>query len=639
VIFLDGQAAGEFVFAPGQEIGGYRIMEVKAAGGMGAIYRALELARHREVAIKTLPFSFTGRRRARFEAEIEVLSGLDHPNIIRIYDKGEAGRAVFYTMEYVPGPTVRELLKNGPLAVEEAVGIARQVLSALSHLHAKGIVHRDVKPSNILMDVSGSAKLTDFGICLVTEAQAAGDEEEGAAGGEQIIMGTPTYMAPEQRTGRAVVDARADLYSLGRSLYEMVTGVVPDTYCEPASRLNPGVPPELDRVLDRALALKPEGRYGSAAEFERDLAALDAVREPEGTGWSLPFKVALYSGVVVLGIVLTVGAWVVYTLNMERPVKPAFTGASQAFYRNVKAARVMESRGNRPAALLYYRMALSYRYDAAIAEEVARLERTGEGPGAPSPAPPTKGETPEDQAAQARAAAREAIASGNREAARAALRRLFELRPDDPEGRALLSRAKREAGRAEAARIAGGIEKRWARKPAGGATEAELLVLVRDLRVLCALGTGRLGEARNLTMRDVSARPDAVAAALEDCERLLSPTRVTPAGATGYWARIRQALEGCAKAAGTRTGVAVPHGAYEAQLVLNETAVQDAAAAAYLFGAVLSRATGETARGLIPEGDERCQSASEQFVLGLQGAAAALARLVRMRFETEEGGP
>src|ERR671936_2098943 len=213
----------------------------------------------------------------RFRREAKNAAGLSHPNIVSIYDRGEAEGTYYIAMEYLEGRTLKELLvTHGPTPIPIAIDYARQILAALSFAHRNGIVHRDIKPHNIVVRKDGRLKVTDFGIARSGASQMT---EAGS------IVGTAQYLSPEQARG-APVDPRSDLYSLGVVLYEMLTGKVPftgDTPVEiamkhlssvpkPPSEWRPEVPHDLDAVVMRALAKDPEQRYGSAEEMDADLA-------------------------------------------------------------------------------------------------------------------------------------------------------------------------------------------------------------------------------------------------------------------------------------------------------------------------------------------------------------------------------
>src|SRR3954451_17836460 len=259
--------------------GRYRIVRKLGAGGMADVYLAEDQELGRRLAIKIL-----NDRQAhddqfveRFRREAKNAAGLSHPNIVSIYDRGEFDGTYYIAMEYLEGRTLKELIvRNGPTPVPIAIDYARQVLSAIAFAHRNGVVHRDIKPHNIVVGRDGRLKVTDFGIARSGASQMT---EAGS------IIGTAQYLSPEQARG-AHVDQRSDIYSVGVVLYEMLTGEVPfggDTPVEIAmkhlsavppvpSDLNPKVPHDLDAIVLRALAKDPEQRYQSSEEMDADLA-------------------------------------------------------------------------------------------------------------------------------------------------------------------------------------------------------------------------------------------------------------------------------------------------------------------------------------------------------------------------------
>jgi serine/threonine-protein kinase len=259
--------------------GRYRIIRKLGAGGMADVYLAEDQELGRYVAIKIL----NDRHAAddsfieRFRREAKNAAGLSHPNIVSIYDRGEAEGTYYIAMEYLDGRSLKELIVGrGPAPVKTAIDYARQILAAVGFAHKHGIVHRDIKPHNVLVGAEGRLKVTDFGIARSGASQMT---EVGS------IIGTAQYLSPEQARG-AQVDQTSDLYSVGVVLYEMLTGQVPftgDTPLEiamkhlsevprPPSELRPEVPHDLDSVVLRALAKDPGERYQSADEMDADLA-------------------------------------------------------------------------------------------------------------------------------------------------------------------------------------------------------------------------------------------------------------------------------------------------------------------------------------------------------------------------------
>ena len=258
--------------------GRYRIQRKLGAGGMADVYLAEDQELGRRIAIKILNERHANDDQfiERFRREAKNAAALNHPNIVSIYDRGEAEETYYIAMEFLDGRTLKELIvSRGAAPVNVAIEYARQILSALRFAHRHGIVHRDIKPHNVMVDGEGRVKVTDFGIAR------AGTSQMTEAGS---IVGTAQYLSPEQARG-GEVDPRSDLYSLGIVLYELLTGKTPfdgetpveiamkhlSTAPQPPSKLRPDVPPELDMVVMRALAKNPDDRYQSADEMEGDL--------------------------------------------------------------------------------------------------------------------------------------------------------------------------------------------------------------------------------------------------------------------------------------------------------------------------------------------------------------------------------
>jgi eukaryotic-like serine/threonine-protein kinase len=259
--------------------GRYRIMRKLGTGGMANVYLAEDQELGRRVAIKILDDRHAGDDQfiERFRREAKNAASLSHPNIVSIYDRGEAEGTYYIAMEYLDGRSLKELIvSRGPAPVNIAVDYARQILAALRFAHRHGIVHRDIKPHNVLVDAEGRLKVTDFGIARAGASQMT---EAGS------IIGTAQYLSPEQARG-APVDQTSDLYSVGVVLYELLTGGVPftgDTPVEiamkhlssvpdPPSAKRGDIPRDLDLVVLRALAKDPAERYQSAEEMDEDLA-------------------------------------------------------------------------------------------------------------------------------------------------------------------------------------------------------------------------------------------------------------------------------------------------------------------------------------------------------------------------------
>jgi eukaryotic-like serine/threonine-protein kinase len=302
----------------------YRIEHPLGRGGMATVFLAEDLKHHRRVAIKVLdPEVAAAVGPERFLREIATVARLTHPHILPLHDSGVAAGLLFYVMPYVEGETLRDrIAREKQLPVDDALRIAREVADALGYAHAHGLVHRDVKPGNILLE-SGHAVLADFGIAL--GASSAGGEKLTATG---IAVGTPAYMSPEQAAGGGALDGRSDLYSLGCVLYEMLAGQPPFTgptaeslthqhlnvKPRPVTELRPAVPACVAATLQRALAKTPADRFDLATRFAEALE----VREPASVSTTTPtFAIArerhrLRWGALAAAALLAlvaVGAW------------------------------------------------------------------------------------------------------------------------------------------------------------------------------------------------------------------------------------------------------------------------------------------------------------------------------------------
>jgi predicted esterase len=281
----------------GTRLGPYEVLEPIGAGGMGEVYRARHGKLRRDVAIKVLPTEVAADpvRLARFEREARAASALNHPNIVVIHDIAEHEKTTYIAMELVEGRTLRELIGEGPLAIDRVIRIASQIAGGLAKAHAAGVLHRDVKPANVMVTTDHHVKLLDFGLAKSVAAPAQKGTEsamstlESAVG---VVMGTPLYMSPEQVSGDKV-DHRSDQFSFGVVLYEMVGGKPP--FAEPSlvrailagdppslKRLRPDVPADLERIIRRCLEKDPANRYASTADLTAALRRLAERRAGAG---------------------------------------------------------------------------------------------------------------------------------------------------------------------------------------------------------------------------------------------------------------------------------------------------------------------------------------------------------------------
>lgn len=307
----------------GTLVGHYRIIEQIGAGGMGEVYLAEDTELNRKVALKFLPphLCQDADCRARFRREAQAAATLNHPNIVTIYEVSDIGGRLFFAMEYIAGETLREIIKAGNISPQRVIDLAVQICDGLNRAHQAGVVHRDIKPGNILIDSDGHPKIVDFGL-----AAMQGVEKITKSGS---TVGTVGYMSPEQVRGETI-DQRSDVFSLGIMLYEMITGQPPFKgdyepaviysiqyeQPEPMARFKVGVPENLQQVVDRALEKDVQTRYQSAADMLADLRRLrrrssDSRRpEPAKTNWvGSSWRGVRYATIVAGIVVLTVVLW------------------------------------------------------------------------------------------------------------------------------------------------------------------------------------------------------------------------------------------------------------------------------------------------------------------------------------------
>ena len=365
----------------GTSLAHYRVLEKVGEGGMGVVYRALDTHLDRTVALKLLRPEAVGdaERRWRFLREAKAASALNHPNIVTIHDVAADQSVDFIVMEFVEGTSLDRLIPKGGLPVDEVIRTGGQIASALGAAHAAGIVHRDVKPANVVVGPGGRVKVLDFGLAKLMEpasgslletsdstATAASVVERTRQG---VILGTVAYMSPEQAEGKPV-DARSDVFSLGAVLYEMLAGRRPfegDSYLKtltailrdppaPLGTVRPGVPAALARIVARALEKRPEDRYASATAMERELAAL---AEPATASRSLVRRPAFLLAAAFVVLAAGGAAWKLgHDARLRRAREALFE-----IPRLVEQQKILEA------------FRLAREAERVIPEEVARLRR------------------------------------------------------------------------------------------------------------------------------------------------------------------------------------------------------------------------------------------------------------------------
>ena len=269
----------EVPIEPGETFHGLMVQKLVARGGMGVIYRARKSGSNRDVALKILPRSLATEEefRLRFDREARALAGLNHPNIVNLFDYGVEGDLMFLVMEFVEGVSLRHILREKRIMPDRAVKIALDICEALEFAHKEGIVHRDVKPENVLIDPSGRIKLTDFGLAKRV------DTESTQLTQTHFAVGTPHYMAPEQLESPKDIDHRVDIYSLGVVLYEMLTRELPiGRFPAPSSK--EGVDERFDDVVYRCLDKDPARRYQNVGQLK------SAIRSATGKSYEAPIE-------------------------------------------------------------------------------------------------------------------------------------------------------------------------------------------------------------------------------------------------------------------------------------------------------------------------------------------------------------
>ncbi len=374
------QQAPPTLLKPGDVLGGCVVESFIARGGMGELYRARKANLECAVALKVLLPELLSQESvlSRFLREAKLAANLSHPSIVRVYDIGQERGLYYIVMEFVEGRDLRDLvMKDGALPFRTAFRIARQIADALEYAHRRGIVHRDVKPANILVSADGSAKLTDLGL-----ARAARQDSEVTVAGE--ILGTPLFMSPEQCRGEPI-DGRSDLYSLGATLYMMLSGSPPfrgdstpiiiqkvlNERPQPLKSLVPEIPEKAAAIVQRLMAKHPGARYQSGRELVADInelligklsftreskpAAAVAAPSSEASGFSWPLVFLLFAIALVL---LGYGLWpkqltsLPFPRNPPEKTAPAGKGVGTASRRRrgPSAAATGPRRGRGPGA-------------------------------------------------------------------------------------------------------------------------------------------------------------------------------------------------------------------------------------------------------------------------------------------------
>jgi tRNA A-37 threonylcarbamoyl transferase component Bud32 len=336
----------------------YRVVRLIGHGGMGAVYEAEHLVMGRRVALKVIHPRFIASPDAveRFQREVRSASRLHHPNVVTAHDAEQAGDVHFLVMEYVEGKTLTQHLREtGPLSAPEACSIARQAALGLQHADEKGLTHRDVKPDNLMLTPDGTVKVLDFGLArLGPEAEAVADGATPAPEGGRLtavgtVMGTPDYLAPEQATDAQNADTRADLYSLGCTLYRMLTGQVPfpgggtldkllahaQQKPAPLSKFRSDLPRGLEEVVVKLMAKRPEDRYQTPAEAAAALAPFAAPPKSQRR-WRWLAIAAMAS----IAWALVVASCVVLSFRV-RPVRPGVSGEPEAVANGVEDAHLI----------------------------------------------------------------------------------------------------------------------------------------------------------------------------------------------------------------------------------------------------------------------------------------------------------
>lgn len=344
----------------GQQIGPYRVLSLLGAGGMGEVYLAQDERLSRMVALKLLPaqFTFDPDRVARFELEARTASSLSHPNIITVYEIGEVDGVHFIATEFIEGQTLRQRMETGPLELNEVIEVGIQIAGALHAAHEAGVVHRDIKPENLMLRQDGYVKVLDFGLAKLTESHVPAFDAKvptqiSSLTDSGMVLGTFSHMSPEQARGQKV-DARSDIFSLGVVLYELAAGKAPfegvnafeviaailERKPLPLSQHRAEVPPELERIINRALEKDREMRHQSASDLRAELKRLQRELESGSTasvnsegvpansrsGWK---RWRMKAALAFVGLAVLVAAWFWQVPFGGRPAANLYAANSQ----------------------------------------------------------------------------------------------------------------------------------------------------------------------------------------------------------------------------------------------------------------------------------------------------------------------
>lgn len=393
---IAGQQTSTFI---GKQIGHYRVLSLLGAGGMGEVYLAQEEQLSRQVALKLLPAQFTQDpdRIARFEREARTASALSHPNIVTVYEIGEADGVHFIATEFIEGQTLRQRMETGSLELNEVIEIGIQIASGLHAAHEAGVVHRDIKPENLMLRQDGYVKVLDFGLAKLTESHAPAFDAKvptqiSSLTDSGMVMGTFSHMSPEQARGQKV-DARSDIFSLGVVLYELAAGKAPfegvnafeviaailERKPLPLSQHRGEVPAELERIINRALEKDREMRHQSASDLRAELkrlqremeSSLTATVSGEGlpassrSGWK---KWKMKAAMALGGLAVLMAAWFWQVRLGDRPAANLYGAANSqadrltAEVRKASAGKLVGVRWN-DKKLYFFRGGEYYRYD------------------------------------------------------------------------------------------------------------------------------------------------------------------------------------------------------------------------------------------------------------------------------------